>query len=97
MTGPLSPIIFLSGAGGGAPDLQTFRAGAEDMTCFEVIGYPGWKRFLVDGFSADVLIADLWSRSQQEYQRARSALLAFRLADISVTQPRFACSQRGVK
>ena len=56
----LSPtVIFLSGAGGGAPDLNVFRDGADDPTCFEVIGYPGWKRFIANGFSAEVLIADL--------------------------------------
>jgi len=33
-----SPVIFLSGAGGGAPDLNVFRAGGEDTTRLEVIG-----------------------------------------------------------
>ena len=59
MTDLSSPIIFLSGAGGGAPDLNVFREGAEDTTRFEVVGYPGWKRYVADGFSAEVLIADL--------------------------------------
>jgi thioesterase domain-containing protein len=54
-----NPIIFLSGAGGGAPDLGIFREGAEDATHFEVIAYPGWKRYAARGFTADVLIADL--------------------------------------
>jgi thioesterase domain-containing protein len=59
MTDSSSPIIFLSGAGGGAPDLDLFRGGVEDLTRIEVIGYPGWKRYVADGFSAKVLIADL--------------------------------------
>lgn len=54
-----SPVLFLSGAGGGAPDLEVFREGVEDMTRFEVIGYPGWKRYVADDFSAEVLIAEL--------------------------------------
>ncbi len=56
----LSPtIIYLSGAGGGAPDLNVFREGIDDTTRIEVIGYPGWKRYVADGFSAEALIADL--------------------------------------
>jgi thioesterase domain-containing protein len=54
-----SPVIFLSGAGGGAPDFDVFRDGACDTTCFEVIGYPGWRRYIAGGLSAEVLIADL--------------------------------------
>jgi thioesterase domain-containing protein len=59
MTGSSSPVIFLSGAGGGAPDLDVFRTGAEGAPRFEVIRYPRLESFLADGFSAEVLIADL--------------------------------------
>jgi thioesterase domain-containing protein len=59
MTDTSAPIIFLSGAGGGAPDLNVFRAGGEGTTRFEVIGYPDWRRCIADGFSAEVLIQDL--------------------------------------
>jgi thioesterase domain-containing protein len=59
MRGPSLPVVFLSGAGGGAPDLDVLRAGSEDMTRFEVVEYPGWRRLLADAFSAEVLIADL--------------------------------------
>jgi thioesterase domain-containing protein len=59
MTDLSPPVMFLSGAGGGAPDLDVFRAGVDDTTRFEVIGYPGWQRYVADGFSAEVLIADL--------------------------------------
>jgi thioesterase domain-containing protein len=59
MTDFSTSFIFLPGAGGGAPDLDLFREGAEDLPRFEVIGYPGWKRAVADGFSAQVLIADL--------------------------------------
>jgi thioesterase domain-containing protein len=56
---PLDPIVFLSGAGGGAPDLALFRDGAGDPTQVEVIGYPGWRRYVAEGYSADALIDDL--------------------------------------
>lgn len=59
MTDLSSTVIFLPGAGGGAPDLNVFRAGADDTTRFEVIGYPGWKRYVANGFSAETLITDL--------------------------------------
>jgi thioesterase domain-containing protein len=59
MTDSSSPIIFLSGAGGGAPDLEVFRAGIGEVTRFEVISYPGWERYAADGFSAEALISDL--------------------------------------
>jgi len=59
MTGSSPPVIFLSGAGGGAPDLDVFRDGVDDTTRFEVIGYPGWRRYVADGFSAEGFIADL--------------------------------------
>jgi thioesterase domain-containing protein len=56
----LSPlVVFLSGAGGGTPDFSVFRYGAEDATRFEIIPYPNWERYVSDGFSAEVLIADL--------------------------------------
>jgi thioesterase domain-containing protein len=53
------PVIFLSGAGGGAPDLDVFKAGPGDNTRFEIINYPGWQRCISDDFSSDFLIADL--------------------------------------
>src|SRR5436190_9013873 len=59
MTDSSPPVIFLSGAGGGAPDLNVFRDGIDDTTHFEVIGYPGWRRYVADDFSAEALIADL--------------------------------------
>ena len=59
MTAKSRRIVFLSGAGGGAPDFGAFRDGADDATSFEVISYPGWRRYVANGFSADALIADL--------------------------------------
>jgi thioesterase domain-containing protein len=59
MTDLSVPVIFLSGAGGGAPDLNVFRDGVDDTTRFEVVSYPGWRRYVADDFSAEVLIAEL--------------------------------------
>jgi thioesterase domain-containing protein len=59
MTDSSAPVIFLSGAGGGAPDLEVLRDGSDDETRFEVIGYPGWPRYVANDFSAEVLIAEL--------------------------------------
>lgn len=59
MSNSSAPIIFLSGAGGGAPDLNAFRASSEDTTRFEVIGYPDWRGCIADEFSPEVLIKDL--------------------------------------
>jgi thioesterase domain-containing protein len=59
MTDLSCPVVFLSGAGGGAPDFDVFREGPEDATRFDVISYPGWKRYASEGFSAEILIADL--------------------------------------
>jgi thioesterase domain-containing protein len=54
-----APIIFLSGAGGGTPDLNVFLEGGHDATRFEVISYPDWRRCIADDFSAEVLIEQL--------------------------------------
>jgi thioesterase domain-containing protein len=59
MTCPSSTVVFLSGAGGGVPDLDVFRDGVDDTTRFEVVNFPGWQRYVADGFSSEVLIADL--------------------------------------
>lgn len=52
------PILFLSGAGGGAPDLNVFRDN-DDPARFEVITYPDWRRSMAADFSAEVLIEEL--------------------------------------
>jgi thioesterase domain-containing protein len=77
MTDSSSPVIFLPGAGGGAPDLDVFREGAEDVTRFEVIGYLGWRRFVADGFSAEVLIADLVAQIVTRVPRGPIRIVGF--------------------
>ncbi len=59
MTSLSPPVIFLPGAGGNAPNLNVLREGSDDATRFAVVVYPGWKRYVSDGFSAEVLISDL--------------------------------------
>jgi thioesterase domain-containing protein len=59
MMDPAPTIIFLPGSGGGTPDFAVFRAGPDDMTSFEPIAYPDWRRSAAEGFSAEALIAEL--------------------------------------
>ena len=54
-----APIIVLPGAGGGTPDLAGFRAGFSQPPRFEILGYPGWRRYVDTEFSFQSLIADL--------------------------------------
>jgi thioesterase domain-containing protein len=59
LTDPSSSYVYLPGAGGGAPDFAVFRTNPDDGTRFETIGYPGWQRYVAEGFSAQVLIEEL--------------------------------------
>jgi pimeloyl-ACP methyl ester carboxylesterase len=59
MRDPLLVVIFLPGAGGGVPDLTLFKADRDDTTRFEAVVYPGWSRYVEDGFSAEVLVKEL--------------------------------------
>lgn len=74
-----TPVIFLSGAGGGAPDLSVFREGAEDRIRFEVVSYPGWRSYVADGFSAEVFISGL-----VEEMRARVPYGPIRIVGLSI-------------
>jgi len=56
---PHHAIAFLPGAGGDAPGLDVFRDGPDDPNQIEVIDYPGWRRYVTEGYSADALIDDL--------------------------------------
>jgi thioesterase domain-containing protein len=72
-----NPIVFLSGAGGGAPDLAVFRDGANDPTRVEVIGYPGWRRYVAEGCSADGLIDDLAAEIVQKIPTGPIRIVGF--------------------
>ena len=52
------PIIILPGAGGGTLNPAMFRADDDNKTSFETIGYPSWRRYIEDGFSAEILVSD---------------------------------------
>src|SRR3954451_24399911 len=56
---PHPAIAFLPAAGGDAPDLDVFRGGPDDLSDIVVIDYPGWRRYVTEGYSADALIDDL--------------------------------------
>jgi thioesterase domain-containing protein len=77
MTDSSSPVIFLPGADGCAPNLDVFRESVDDMTPFEVIGYPGWRRHVADGFSAEVLIADLVAQIVTRVPRGPIRIVGF--------------------
>lgn len=53
------PIIVLSGAGGGRPDLAPFQAAFSQPPHFEILGYPGWRRYVDAEFSFQALVEDL--------------------------------------
>jgi thioesterase domain-containing protein len=59
MTRVSPTVVYLPGGGGGSPDWSVFKASEEDSTRFEAIEYPGWRRFVADGFSAEVLISEI--------------------------------------
>jgi thioesterase domain-containing protein len=59
-----SPVIVLPGAGGGAPDLALFRAGFPEATQFQILNYPGWRRYVELGYSLQSLTEDLASQIQ---------------------------------
>ena len=52
-------IFVLSGAGGGVPDLRAFAATPADFARFAPVRYPGWRRYVDEEFSLEVLIRDL--------------------------------------
>jgi thioesterase domain-containing protein len=56
---PTPLVVVLSGAGGGVPDPAIFRAGIGDRTRYETVGYPGWRRYIEEDFSTEVLVAEL--------------------------------------
>jgi thioesterase domain-containing protein len=60
--GVTTPFIVLPGASGKAPSLTIFGANPGDEVDFKTINYPGWQRYSAEGFSAEVLIADLVSQ-----------------------------------
>jgi thioesterase domain-containing protein len=59
MEHPLTFLYFPGGGGGGEHDMAAFAAGLRYPVRFETIAYPGWQRYVEDGFSAESLVAEL--------------------------------------
>jgi thioesterase domain-containing protein len=57
--GTRCPVIFLQGAGGGATDLSVLRLAPDDELEFQTVGYPGWRRYIAEDFSAPALLTEL--------------------------------------
>jgi thioesterase domain-containing protein len=56
----LSTFVFLPGAGGAGQGITpSFAAGMKDPVRFESIRYPGWRRYVAEVFSPDLLIEEL--------------------------------------
>jgi thioesterase domain-containing protein len=53
------PVIFLPGAGGGEPDFSVLRSAPDDTLEFQTVGYPGWRRYVAEDFSAPTLLTEL--------------------------------------
>jgi thioesterase domain-containing protein len=51
--------VVLPGSGGGAPDLSGLKVAPGDSICFEVIRYPGWKRYVELHFTPELFVAEL--------------------------------------
>ncbi len=65
----LPTVIFLTGSGGGTPDLSVFKTDPNDATSIELIGYPDWRRCIADDFSAEVLVAELVAEIERKVPR----------------------------
>jgi thioesterase domain-containing protein len=77
MKNPLPPVIFLPGSGGETPNLTGFRVGFSDATRFETLTYPRWQRSAANGFSAEVLIADLAAQITMKVPQGKIRLVGF--------------------
>jgi thioesterase domain-containing protein len=77
MKNTLPPVIYLPGAGGEAPNLTGFRVGLSDATRFEILTYPGWQRSAANGFSAEVLIADLAAQITTKVPQGKIRIVGF--------------------
>src|SRR5579871_6271750 len=61
MTDSSVPMFFFCGAGAEPPDLDIFSS---ESSRIEVIRYPGWKRYIDEGFSPEVFIEELATEIQ---------------------------------
>jgi len=66
MTGIASPTVVLPGAGGGSAELAAFGAAPAEASSFQTIDYPGWRRYIANDFTPDVLLSELTTRIASE-------------------------------
>ncbi|HLH96182.1 MAG TPA: alpha/beta fold hydrolase [Xanthobacteraceae bacterium] len=59
MTNSSCPIIVVPGAGGEELDPAIFATDAAEPPQIRTLRYPGWRRYVGDGFAGETLIADL--------------------------------------
>jgi thioesterase domain-containing protein len=54
-----SHTIIFAGAGGGTSNLAFFCSSPEQEASFRTVGYPGWPRYVENGFTAQKLVEEL--------------------------------------
>ena len=72
-----SQIIVLPGANDKIFDPAIFGADESDLSRFHTIRYPGWRRYIAKGFSAEALIADLTAQIEVIVPIAPILILGF--------------------
>jgi thioesterase domain-containing protein len=77
--GTCCPVIFLPGAGGGAPDFSVLRLAPDDELEFQTVGYPGWRRYIAEDFSAPALLTELTDEVVRRVPAGPIALLGLSL------------------
>ena len=92
MTETLPPVLFLPGAGGIAPDLEALRSSPEDPTRFVTIQYPGWQRYVAQGYAAETLIEELATQIETEAPRGPIRMIGLSLGGHLAMRRRCACN-----
>jgi thioesterase domain-containing protein len=62
MTDTVCSFLYLPGAAGGAVDLTVLAGSLGEEFNLQLVDYPGWQRYVADGFTAESLIEELTSR-----------------------------------
>jgi thioesterase domain-containing protein len=73
------PVIFLPGAGGGAPDFSLWRLAPDYEQEFQAIDYPGWRRYIAEDFSAQALLTELTDEVERRVPAGPIVLLGLSL------------------
>lgn len=75
MSDTSSSVILLPGAGGSVPG--AFTTAFAGVVKLEAIKYPGWSRYVVDGYSATMLIDDLAAEIQNKVPHGPIRIVGF--------------------